>query len=79
MADNLYAQFQRSINAPTPRWLAEVVTPHDNGATLVSLLPGGAHIKVKSAGDNAIGDRVIVQDGAIVEDGPVGTVINVNV
>jgi hypothetical protein len=81
MSDNLWAQFRRIGGSPTPRFLAEVVTGDLNGFTIVRLLPGGTLLNVKSKASyiNEVGDRVIVQDGAIIEDGPGGTVQNAEI
>lgn len=78
---NLWAQFRRVVNAPTPQFLAEVVTVDEGNTSVVSLLPSGALLKVKrkQSSVNEVGDRVIVQDGAIIEDGPGGTVQNATI
>ncbi len=78
---NLWAQFQRALGHPTPQFLAEVVTVDADNTARVRLLPGGALIRVrgKASFTNEVGDRVIVQDGTIIEDGPAGDVVNVEV
>ena len=78
---NLWAQFQRALGHPTPQFLAEVVTVDADNTARVRLLPGGALIRVrgKAGLTHGVGDRVIVQDGAIIEDGPAGDVVNVEV
>lgn len=80
-AGNLWAQFRRVADAPTPQFLAEVVTVDEGNTSVVSLLPGGTLLKVKrkQSDVNQVGDRVIVQDGAIVENGPAGTVQNATI
>ncbi len=80
-AGNLWAQFRRVAETPTPQFLAEVVTVEEGDFSVVSLLPSGTLLKVKrkQSDVNQIGDRVIVQDGAIVENGPAGTVQNATI
>lgn len=80
-AGNLWAQFRRVVETATPQFLADVVTVEEGDYSVVSLLPSGTLLKVKRkpSSVNQVGDRVIVQDGAIIGDGPPGAVVNATI
>jgi len=80
---NLWRAFQKTVMSGGPTYVGEVVSVEsafgDQRCT-VQLLPGEALMQVKGPGRSLeIGQRWIVRDGAIVEEGPKGAVLTIEV
>ena len=76
---NLWAQFQKMTGASSPTQIVEVVTVYAAFADVQfdgMVLPGTAVIRVRAPGRSLeVGQRWIVKDGAVVEEGPGGPVL----
>ncbi len=80
---NLWRQFQRATAQGGPRTIGEVTAVNstfgDHRCT-VTLIPGGSSIEVTGAGRALeVGQRWLIQDGAIIGDAPAGSVFNVDI
>ena len=77
---NLWAQFHRLTAPPALRWIATVLLETSPGRYRVRLEPSGAEVAVTGPPfQYAPGDRVIVRGTEIVEAGPVGAVLVIEV
>lgn len=79
---NLWAKFQ-ALNAGSPRHVGEVTAINarfsDQRCT-VTLIPSGVSIEVNGTGRSLeIGQRWLIQNGRIIEEGPSGTVLTADV
>lgn len=75
---NLWRAFDQLFDKSLPQ-IGEVVSVSGTRC-VVTLLPGTAQITVSGVGRSLeVGQRWIVQDGTIIEEGPTGTVVNIEV
>ena len=80
---NLWKSFDRLMQVGGPLYIGEVTavnTSFGDQRCTVTLLPGGGSIEVTGTGRAlAIGQRWIIRDGRIVEEGPEGAVLTIEV
>lgn len=80
---NLWKSFDRLIQNTGPIYLGEVIDVNSSFGDVrctVTLLPGGEEQEVTGAGRSLEeGQRWIVQDGKIVEEGPTGDVVYLDI
>ena len=73
---NLWKRFERLTNPPAPLWVANVLQETSPGQYRVALLPGLDAVNVTGPQyQYGVGERVIVQGTAIVDQGPAGNVV----
>ena len=76
---NLWKAFDRLIQVGGPLFIGEV-TAVDGQRCTVTLIPSGVSVEVAGPGRALeIGQRWIVRDGQIIDEGPEGTIMMIDI
>lgn len=80
---NLWTLFQQTVRSGGPFMIGEVTAIHNEFGEVqadVQVLPGNAIVRVKAPGRSLeIGQRWIIQDGAVIDEAPSSEVYLVEV